>query len=381
MKVTSLRCYSLDLPLTTGSYTMSHGRTLTRMETTVVEVTIEGGVTGYGEACTLGGNYIEGFAKSVQATVRELAPIVVGSDLMENDVVLDRMDAGLRGHLPGKAAIDAALWDARGRVLGLPVQNLLGGRHQDSYPVFHPLTLAPPEAMAREAATMAGSGYRCWQLKLGEDPIEDAARVHAVLDAVDGRADFVTSDANRGWTMGQALRFIAAIRGRDTYVEQPCRTMEELAQVRQRTELPVTIDELVCDVNDLLACLKRGAADAINIKPARVGGLTKAARIRDLAQSAGLMVMIDEPMGGDLATAGISQLAASCRPDNFLAASHVTATHLTAATHRPIARSGGAILKDGRASAPTSPGLGVDVDPEALGDPLFEVTGAQGSRG
>jgi L-alanine-DL-glutamate epimerase-like enolase superfamily enzyme len=375
MRVERLRCYSIDLPLSTGSYTMSHGRRLTRIETTVVEVVSDSGVVGYGEACTLGANYIEGFAASAQAAVRELAPLVVGSDPFENDLILDRMDAALRGHLPGKAAIDAALWDLRGKLLDLPVYKLLGGCHQPDYGVFHPLTLASPEAMADEATRMATQGYRCWQLKLGEEPLEDAARVRAVLDAVRGHADFVTSDANRGWTMAQALRFLAAIEGCNTYVEQPCRTMAELAEVRMRTSFPITIDELVCDIADLLDCLRRRAADAINIKAARVGGLTKAARLRDVAQAAGLMIMIDEPMGGDLATAGISHLAASCRPDNFLAASHVTATHLTAATHRPIARSGGAILKDGRASAPAAPGLGVDVDPEALGESLFEVAG------
>jgi cis-L-3-hydroxyproline dehydratase len=373
VKIKCLRCFSVDLPLATGSYTMSHGRRLTGIQTTIVEVTAEEGIAGYGEACTLGSNYIEGFAASTQAAVQELAGVVVGSDPLQTDVLLDRMDLAVRGHMPGKAAIDAALWDLRGKLLGLPTHILLGGCQQASYPVFHPLTLADPERMAEEASEMAAAGYRCWQLKLGDEPLTDANRVHAVLDAVQDSSDFVTSDANRGWTMAQTLRFLAAIKGRDTYVEQPCASMAELAQVRARTGFPVTIDESVCDITDLLQCLRDRAADAINIKPARVGGLTKAARIRDLAQAAGLMVMIDEPMGGDLATAGISQLAVSCRPDNFLAASHVTATHLTE-TDPPIRRSGGPVLKDGRAAASLSPGLGIDVDVSALGQPLFEVS-------
>lgn len=372
MKVKRLRCFSVELPLSTGSYTMSHGRRLTGINSTIVEVTAEDGTVGYGEACTLGSNYIEGFAASTQAAVHELAGVVLGSDPFQVDVLLDRMDVAVRGYMPGKAAIDAAIWDLRGKLLGLPVHILLGGCRQVSYPVFHPLTLAEPDKMAEEAREMVAAGYRCWQLKLGDDPLTDAARCHAVLDTVQGFCDFVTSDANRGWTMAQTFRFLAAIKGRDTYVEQPCASMAELVQVRAKTGFPVTIDELVCDITDLLQCLRDRAADAINIKPARVGGLTKAARIRDLAQVAGLMVMIDEPMGGDVATAGISQLAASCRPDNFLAASHVTATHLKQ-TDPPIRRSGGPVLENGMAAASTSPGLGIDVNVSALGQPIFEV--------
>ena len=113
MKLRELRAYSVPLPLATGAYEMSHGRRLTAIETTVVQVTAEDGTIGYGEACTLGASYIEGFAASVQASVRELAPIVLDCDVFGADVLLARMDTAMRGHRPAKAAIDAALWDLR----------------------------------------------------------------------------------------------------------------------------------------------------------------------------------------------------------------------------------------------------------------------------
>jgi cis-L-3-hydroxyproline dehydratase len=373
MKLRELRAYSVPLSLATGAYEMSHGRRLTAIETTVVQVTADDGTVGHGEACTLGASYIEGFAASVQAAVRELAPVVLDCDIFGVDVMLARLDTAMRGHRPAKAAIDAALWDLRGKLLGLPVYQLLGGLHQESYRIFHPLTLATPKQMADEAETMAARGYRSWQLKLGNDPLDDAKRVHAVLDVLEGRMDFVTSDANRGWTMGQAFRFLAAIQGRDTYVEQPCNTLDEVRQVRERSTHPITADEVIVDVSDMLRCIATSAADAVNIKPARVGGLTRAAQMRDLAVAAGMMIMIDEPMGGDLATAGISHLSASCRPDSFLAASQVTETHITAAGGRPLARSGTPTMRDGLAHVSTGAGLGIDVDPEALGEALFVV--------
>lgn len=373
MKLRELAAYSVGLPLTTGAYEMSHGRRLTRLETTVVRVTADDGTVGYGEACTLGASYIEGFAASVQAAVRELAPIVLEGDAFGAETLLLRLDVAMRGHRPAKAAIDAALWDLRGRLLGLPAYQLLGGLQQSSYRIFHPLTLATPEQMVEEAETMAARGYRSWQLKLGNDPLEDGARVNAILDALDGRTDFVTSDANRGWTMAQAFRFLATIQGRDTYVEQPCNTLEEIAQVRARSTHPITADEVIVDVPDLLRCISTAAADAVNIKPARVGGLTRAAQLRDIAVAAGMMVMIDEPMGGDLSTAGIAHLSASCRPDSFLAASQITETHVTAASGPALALSGTPVLRDGLAHISSAPGLGLEINTDALGEALFTV--------
>lgn len=349
---------------------MSHGRHLTDVETTVVEVTTDDGAVGYGEVCTLGSNYIEGFAGSVQAGVRALFPLVINCDPLEAGVLTDRMDQAMLGHNPAKAAIDAAYWDLRGKMLGLPVASLLGGVLQSSYPVFFPVTLGPPDEMVDEALAIAARGYRNWQLKLGNDPIGDAERVTAIADALEDKSDFLTSDANRGWSMAQTKRFLAAIGGVDTYIEQPCRSLAELANVRAISDKPVTADESVCSLRDLYSCLALGAADAINLKPARVGGLTKAAQLRDAAQAAGLMLMIDEPMGGTLSVAGIGHLSSTCHPDTFLAASHVTDTHISSEKY---GITGGPVIEMGRTSVSDQPGLGVDVDAAMLGEPLFTV--------
>jgi cis-L-3-hydroxyproline dehydratase len=366
--VTELSCFSLKLPFITGSYAMSHGRVLECVETTVVRVTAEDGTAGYGEACTVGSNYIEGFAGSTQAAVRELAPTIMRCGPFDGEVLVDRMDQAVKGHFPAKAAVDAAFWDLRGKLLGMPVARLLGGIHQHSFPVFHPISLDSVQNMIHETRQMADRGYRHWQLKLGDDPIEDAARLRHIAAELDGKADFITSDANGGWSMAQASRFLAAIEGVDTYVEQPCLSLAELSQIRRRCPLPIVADEAIRTLADLLSCVSMSAADAINLKPARVGGITKAAQVRDVAQASGLMLMIDEPMGGTLAGAGIGHLSASCHPGTFLAASQVTATHVS--THS-YGITGGPQIHDGRASIDEQPGLGVDVDPERLGAPLF----------
>ena len=369
LKVVSVVCYAITLPVATESYTMSKGRHLREFETTVVRVQANDGTTGWGEVCTLGDNYIEAFPGSVHATVHRLAKTVFDAPVLHPDVLDRMMDQALRGHRAGKAALDAAMWDLRGKVLGVPVALLLGGSQQASCPVFYPLTLASPDDMADEAKRIATEGYRRWQLKIGEDPIVDARRVGAVLDAVKGKNDFLTSDANGGWTMAQARTFLNHLSGAQTYIEQPCGSLRELAGLRGATPLPVIADEAIIDLNDLVSCVEQNAADAINIKPTRVGGYTKAAKLRDLAQALGLMLVIDEPMGADLASTSVCHLAASCRPESFLACSYLAVFSAAQLLSR-----GGAELRDGSVALPSGPGWGVEVNTDMLGKPLFELS-------
>jgi L-alanine-DL-glutamate epimerase-like enolase superfamily enzyme len=347
---------------------MSTGRHLTAFQSTIVRVEGEDGTVGYGEVCTLGSNYIDAFPAGLRAALAELAPVVVGHDVFAPDALNRAMDLALYGNLSAKAAVDAAAWDLRGKVMGLPVSALLGGRHADRYPVFFPISLDSPEAMAREAMEQQGrDGYRCWQLKIGADPYEDADRVRSVLEAVGANATFVTSDANAAWTTAQALQFVEAAAGLKTFVEQPCPTIAQVAEVRRHTASPVVIDEAVRDTSTLVECHERRAADAVNIKPARLGGPTRAARVRDLAQALGYKVMVDDPMGSEISTTMVGQLAVTVRPENLAAASFLqvfTTARLAA---------GGATLEDGWGQVPDRPGWGIDVDEEALGEPVFAV--------
>jgi L-alanine-DL-glutamate epimerase-like enolase superfamily enzyme len=127
----------------------------------------------------------------------------------------------------------------------------------------------------------------------------------------------------------------------------------------------MVLDEVVSDVQSLLRAHGAGAMEAINLKIGRVGGLTRARQIRDLAQELGLGLTIEDTWGGDITTAAVSQLAASTEPGALFTVSFMndwTLEHV--AGHRP--RSNG-----GRGAAPAGPGLGIEVDVEALGAPLF----------
>ena len=374
MKLQSVTCYAVEIPAKDGSYRMSRGRILRSFPSTVVQVTAEDGTSGFAEACSLGGNYLDGFPGSVQAAIQELAPFVLECDPLEPNVLADGMDALVIGHLPGKAAIDTAMWDLRGKLLGLPAARLLGGVKQDAFGAFQAISLASPEAMAAEVTRMADFGFRRWQLKLGDDPLVAAQRVQAVVSVLPPGSDFLTSDANQGWTVADTLRFVQAIAGVDTYLEQPCQTTAELARVRTRCALPIMMDEGARDISDILGALALGTVDAINIKPTRVGGLTKAARIRDLAQASGLKIVLDEPQGADLATGALAQLAATVEPRHFLGTGCFIGPHMPFTYTRPGPPGPGPQFDTGTLRWGDVPGLGVDVDVDVLGPPVFRLT-------
>ncbi len=373
MKLTSIASYSVDIPAKGGSYVMSHGRDLPAFPATVVRVQAEDGTVGWGEANTLGGNYLDGFRESVQATVRELSPFVLANDPMEANVIVDGMDELIIGHLPGKAAIDIALWDLRGKLLDASVAQLLGGVKQEELGVFQAVSLGSPEAMAHEATGYADRGIRRFQLKLGEDPADDAARVRAVARAVEGRCDFMTSDANRGWTVAEARRFLRGVGDVDTYLEQPCSSIDQLARVAEACDMPIMMDESATTLEHVVAGLRAGCLDAVNLKPSRVGGLTKAARIRDFAEASGVMVMIDEPQGADLATATMVQLAVTIDPRRFLGVSYFMGDHMTISYQADPGKTGPRYA-DGFASFGGGPGLGIQVDEELFGEPDFVLS-------
>lgn len=376
MHIAEVACFDVVSPsFADDTYVMSGGRVVDHLRSAVVRVTAEDGTVGYGEACTLGGNYLDGFPDSVLAATRELVDIVMGCNPLDANALVAQMDRHLKGHLAAKSAIDVAMWDLRGKLLGQPVARLLGGIRQTTFPAFVAVGMRSPEKMALEARDLAAFGFRHWQLKLGDDPVLDAERTRSTVEALDKFAPaFFTCDANTGWAPADALRFLRALEDFDVYLEQPCSSLRELAEVRAHSQLPMLIDESVRDVPDLVAAIGAGCAQALNLKPTRVGGLTKAARIRDFAEAMHVKLLIDEPMGGELATCAMAHLAASAEPDLLIATSYMSFDGMPLTYSSPEMMPG-ARFADGQVTLGDGPGLGVTIDEEMLGDPLWLVRG------
>ncbi len=357
--------FGYDLTYAHGDYVMSSGRVVNRLQSTVVKVTTDDGVTGYGECCPLGSTYLPGFAEGARAAIRELAPAVVGADAANLADVTTRLDATLRGHEYAKSAVDVACWDIFGKAAGQSVATLLGGALQHELPLYVAVPLGSPAAMAAFVQRERSGGVHRFQLKLGGDPYEDAARARAVHDAT-GPGDALIADANGGWRRQVAIIAAGLLMNLERLrLEQPCPTLEECLAVRKLTTLPMVLDEVITDMAALVRAASRDAMDHINLKIGRVGGLTRARAMRDTAIALGMRLTIEDSWGGDLVTAAVAHLAAAAPADSLFAVSFMndwTVEHI--AGYRPRSR-------DGAGPVPTGPGLGLEVDDAMLGAPLF----------
>jgi cis-L-3-hydroxyproline dehydratase len=367
MKIERIDVYHFELSYVHGKYVMSGGREITSLPSTIVRVTADSGLQGWGEVCPLGATYLPAHAEGARAALSLLAPAVVGIDPTNLAAVNDAMDRALSGHSYAKSPIDIACWDLTARALGVSVSTLLGGIRQERFPLYMAVPLGTPDEMTAYVLERRKEGIRRFQLKLGNDPVLDGICARQVIQAT-GPEDLVIADANCGWRLNDAI--VAARAMEDLprlYFEQPCPTMEECIEVRRRTTLPMVYDELVTDLPTLWRAIRDGGAGAINLKASRVGGLSKARVLRDVCTDMGLQVTIEDTWGGDIVSATTAHLAATTRPGTLLTASFMNDwinEHVAGYQPRSI---------NGFGSAPSAPGLGIEVDVAKLGAPLFSA--------
>ncbi len=366
MKISRITAYRVELPLHEGSYKWSGGHSVTVFDSTVVAVETDAGITGYGEVCPLGPAYLPAYAAGARTGIAELAPSLIGLDPTETGVINRRMDHAMRGHPYVKSALDMACWDILGKASGQPLVKLLGGRYGEDFALYRAISQESPETMAAMVEKYRSEGYTKFQLKVGGSPDEDITRIQAVAARLH-TGDVLVADANTGWTQHQAIRVAQAVRDVDVYLEQPCERYEECLAVRNHTNRPLILDEVIDDVSMVLRGAADRAMDIINLKISKVGGLTKARQIRDLCVSLGIALTIEDTWGGDIITAAISHLAHSTPPELLFSStdfnSYVTLSIAEGAPQR-IA---------GRLAAPTGPGLGITPRFEVLGSPVLDV--------
>ncbi len=366
MKITRIAAYQVDLPLHEGSYKWSGGKSVEVFDSTIVRVDTDSGLSGYGEVCPLGPFYLPAYAEGVRAGIRELAPQLIGCDPTQLAPLNRLMDAALKGHPYVKTGIDIACWDILGKVAGLPVCELLGGRYGENFVLYRAISQEAPEVMAERVAGYRAEGYRRFQLKVGADPQLDIERIRQV-SALLPPSDKLVADANTGWLMHEAARVARGVQDVDVYIEQPCLTYEECLAIRRRTSHPFVLDETVDGIGMLLRGHADGAMDVVNIKISKFGGLSKAKLARDLCVEMGVAMTIEDSWGGDITTAAIAHLAHST-PSDFL----FTATDFN--SYVTVSSAEGAPQRvRGRMAASGAAGLGIQPRPEVLGRAIVEV--------
>lgn len=367
MRITEIHVYRVELPLHEGRYSWAGAKSVSVFDSTVVRIKTDVGLVGYGESCPLGPVYLPSYAGGVRAGLAELAPHLIGADPTQLGPINQLMDAHLKGHPYVKSAIDIACWDILGQAAHQPVCVLLGGRYGEDITLYRAISKESPDAMAAKVANYRAAGYTRFQLKVGENPDLDIARIRAVASELQP-GDRLIADANTGWLPHEALRVIRGVRDIDVYIEQPCLTYEECLSVRRHCNHPFVLDEVINDIGTLVRGHADLAMDVVNLKISKFGGLTKTKLARDLCVELGIAMTLEDTWGGDIVTAAIAHLAHST-PEALRFSSTDFNSYVT------VSLADGAPKRvNGRMAASTAPGLGITPRTEVLGEPVLSVT-------
>ncbi|MEM8688650.1 MAG: mandelate racemase/muconate lactonizing enzyme family protein [Pseudomonadota bacterium] len=376
MKITKISVYQVPLPAKPMTAIKDDFGTFQDYSGIVVVVETDAGFTGLGEVCTIGTHYMRGFAEGAAAGIPLLARHLIGEDPFHAERLNRYWDKIFRDDLYIKAPLDIALWDIMGQATGRPVCDLLGGRYDGEGPLYRSVYF-PPHKQARPADIVAcclearQNGFKHFQLKPGKAAVrtidDEIAQIEAVAD-IKQPHETILVDANTNWTLTEAIRAANALKDLPVIIEQPCRTWEECIAFRRQCVLPVKLDELIETPQDLIRGFEAGAMDIVAIKIARVGGLTKARKMRDLALDLGITVVPDDAWGSQIVSSSLLHFAASTDPKYRLCYTDLT-DYVDAMT-----ADGYPERVDGSIAASSAPGLGLTLRPDAVGEPIAVIT-------
>ncbi|AUH41418.1 mandelate racemase/muconate lactonizing enzyme family protein [Streptomyces sp. CMB-StM0423] len=357
MRIASVRTRVVSAPYV-RPFVISSG-TSSDLVSLVVEVGTDEGLTGYGEAAPMTA-YTGDTLAGVRAAVTEhVGPALLGRDPRDVAGAHTAMDTAIRGQPLAKAALDLALHDLAGLAADWPVHLLLGGRVREHVSTAWVVGLGTLDEMTAEAAAYAAKGFPHIKVKGGVDPAADIELVRAVRAVLPAGTE-LSLDANEGYGPTVAARALArmAEAGLDL-VEQPLPRwdLDGLAALRSKVGVRVMVDESVHSLHDALEVVRRGAADVLNIKILKVGGLHRARQIAAVAEAAGLAVKIGSMPELGVATLAAVHLAAAL-PHATVAADLVGPLMVR---EEPLAPTFFAAADRGRVRVPTAPGLGHDL--------------------
>lgn len=363
MKITKISVYKKALKYGRGAYAWGRGNVIESGVSTIVIIETDAGLSGCGEFCPCGDNYMVAHSEGTEAAAKLLSPVLIGEDPRQVSRIEKLIDHTVQGHGYAKAPFDAACWDILGKASDQPVWMLLGGKLTDGAPMYRPAPQKAPHEMAKEMELLRSDGYRQFQIKVGSDWKTDIDRIHATVSLLKP-GEKALADANQGWHVGEALRVARATRDLDYVMEQPCHSYEECLQVRRRIDLPMKLDECITGIHAAQRVVADRAAEMICLKISNLGGLSKARRVRDYLIDNRIPVVSEDTWGGEITTAVISHFAAST-PEEFLVNTTDLHSYNVESTGKPAP-----VTKDGKLYASNESGLGVEADFKSLGEPV-----------
>lgn len=354
MKITDISLGLLRVPLKTPFKTAL--RTVETVEDIIVTIHTDSGHTGYGEAAATAVITGDTHGSIIEAIGHYIRPRLIGEDLSNLNRIVGLIQTALERNTSAKAAVEIAIHDLWAQLHGAPLYQMLGGGE----PVITTdLTISVDhiDKMVADSLAAIERGFSSLKIKVGKDIGLDVERVRAIHAAVEGRA-LLRLDANQGWTAKQAVHAMHTLEDagvRLELLEQPvkARDLEGLKYVTERIHTPVMADESVFGPLQVLELIRMRAADIVNIKLMKTGGISNAIRIADIAELHGIECMIGCMIECSISVAAAVHLAVA-------KASAITRVDLDGPSlcmFDPV--EGGVDFNESEISVSEAPGLGI----------------------
>jgi len=311
--IRSIETIAVAVPLTKPFKTAI--RTVSTAHAVYVKITCEDGAVGWGEATPAHVITGDSIGSITYALEKVIAPRLIGLDIRRRELLFNVLQQSIVRNTSAKAAVDMAVYDLLGQHARLPLFKLLGG-YRSEFETDFTVSVNDPAEMAEDAAWYVQSGFNVLKVKVGIGQIsDDLARIKAIRDRV-GTGPKIRLDANQGWNAKEAVRAIGTMEdaGFDIeLIEQPVRAddIDGLKYVTDHTLTPIMADESVFSAREALRILQVRAADLINIKLMKCGGIHEALKINALAEIYGVQCMVGSMIETKLGITAAAHFAAS----------------------------------------------------------------------
>ncbi len=354
MKITKIDFGMLRVPLKTPFKTAL--RSVEQVEDVVVMVRTDDGHVGYGSAPATAVITGDTHGSIVDAIRHYIAPRLIGQDIANLNRITHLVQAAMEKNSSAKAAVEIAVHDLWGQLYGAPLYKLLGGGD----PVITTditISVDTIDKMVADSISAVERGFDSLKIKVGKDIGVDIERTKAIHAAVEGRA-LLRLDANQGWSAKQAVYALQTLEDAGVkleLVEQPVKAydLEGLRYVTERVHTPVMADESVFGPMEVIELIRMRAADIVNIKLMKTGGISNAVRIADIAGLHGIDCMIGCMLESSIGVAAAVHLAVA-KSDVI---TKVDLDGPSLCQFDPV--EGGVIFNESEISITDAPGLGI----------------------
>src|SRR5918994_4347575 len=354
MKITDIRFGMLRVPLKTPFKTAL--RTVDTIEDIIVCVHTDTGNIGYGEAPATAVITGETHGSIVEAIRKFIAPRLIGEEIANLNRITQLIQGALEKNSSAKAAVEIAVYDLFGQLYEAPLYKMLGGGD----PVITTdITIGVDyiDKMVADSVAAVERGFESLKIKVGKDIGVDIERVKAIYAAVQDRA-LLRLDVNQGWTAKQAVHALQTLEDagvRLELVEQPVKALDlgGMKYVTERVHTPIMAEEKGFGPTEVIELIRMRAADIINIKLMKTGGISNALHIADIAAMYNVECMIGCMLESSISVAAAVHVAVA-------KADVITKVDLdgpSLCVFNPV--DGGVIFNEAEISITDAPGLGI----------------------